>query len=280
MKLFPYLVTSVLCSTVLASSVFAQRTGGTSDGGSSTPGSSSASASPSSTSPAPVEPKKKDEPGTTEAVGKSGGPVSPANLPARTKRDKPKPPAEPLPEGLTVQPPQPGISPVSGLPTAELPAISPGTQPLGPKSQPATPAPGTPIIGTPVMATPVTGTSVPDKTRPTLDATRTTATHLPPGAALPTEPRAPVSVPSAPPIAHPEMVPPSPINERGERWVGGHHSWSEGKWQWVEGGWQRPPAADAEWIAGHYDATAKRWTEGYWGTQAAATPATEPKPVK
>lgn len=120
----------------------------------------------------------------------------------------------------------------------------------------------------------------PGEPRPTLDATRTTPTHLPAGRALPTEPRAPVTVPSAPPVARAEMVPPALTNERGERWIAGHHSWSDGKWQWVEGGWQRLPAADAEWIAGHYDAGSKRWTEGYWRTHAAATPATEPKPVK
>ena len=161
-----------------------------------------------------------------------------------------------LPPGLSVPPAQPGISPLSGLPVSDIPAVSRGTEPIGPTANvAATRADGA------RSATPATAPAQPAVSNP--------------GAIAPhpqTNPRIgtgdTVTVPAPPPMARAEATPAVPVNDAGEAWVPGHYSWVGGQWTWVDGNWQRPPQSGAAWVPGSYDQQSKRWTEGHWSTNA------------
>jgi hypothetical protein len=150
-----------------------------------------------------------------------------------------------LPAGLSVAPTPPGISPLSGLPLADLPSVSRGTSPLGPQS------------GAAVAAQTADPTAGPGSTP-----------QVPVAAHPLTNPRigmgSTIVVPSPPPPAQAEPKPAESTNDLGEVWVDGHYSWDNGQWRWVNGTWERPPNKDAAWIPGHYEPLTKRWTEGHW----------------
>jgi hypothetical protein len=161
-----------------------------------------------------------------------------------------------LPAGLSVAPAQPGISPLSGLPISDIPAVSRGTTPLGPASKPADASAPASAVESSAPAAPSrapnvvdpTGIAAHPQTNPLIGMGTTTV------------------VPTPPPAAHAEAVPAAPTNDLGQVWVAGHYSWVGGQWTWVDGTWQRPPNTDALWIPGNYDAQNKRWTEGHWDT--------------
>lgn len=158
-----------------------------------------------------------------------------------------------LPTGLTVAPTPPGISPLSGLPIAELPAVSRGTKPIGPRTR-AAGAVRPAVAPTEPGATASVG-------RPTDPAARTAHPGTNPRVGM-----APATtvVPTPPPPAQPEPTPPKSTNDLGQMWVNGHYSWVNGQWRWVNGTWQRPPEENAQWVPGSYDELNKRWTEGHW----------------
>jgi hypothetical protein len=158
-----------------------------------------------------------------------------------------------LPAGLSVTPAAPGVSPISGLPVSEIPAVSQGTRPLGPNSTP-------PAVER--------DSGISRQSRPPAAPTITDPTAI---AAHPqTNPRIgmgeTVVVPMPPPAPQVEVSPQASTNDLGQVWIAGHYSWVGGQWSWVEGTWQRPPHERATWIPGTYDAQNKRWTEGHWDT--------------
>ena len=157
-----------------------------------------------------------------------------------------------LPSGISVSPARPGVSPISGIPVSEIPGVSRGTTPLGPRIE--TPPATTAVEATARAAnsTPPAGVNAPDH----VAAHPQTNTQIGMGAT--------VVVPTPPPAPQPETAPAAMTNDLGQVWVAGHHSWVGGQWTWVEGTWQRPPEADAVWAPGYYDAQNKRWTEGHW----------------
>lgn len=162
------------------------------------------------------------------------------------------------PPAISAVPPQPGISPLSGLPTAALPPTSPGTAPID--SRGGKPSPGQ------------TGVSESSRTdRPPI---------VPAGAESLSGIASPISagrhsgaqtiqvVPTPPPAPQPEAIPESPSSEMA--WVPGHHTWSDNRWTWIEGSWQRPPTHGSTWTAGTYDPDTRRWISGHWSVGAAS----------
>ena len=177
-----------------------------------------------------------------------------------------------LPAGITVAPVQPGVSPISGLPTADIPSVSPGTAPIGPDGRATTG--GTTTAATAPGASISTGVTpqAPTNTAGTIGSTADA-----PAAAAQIGIGTTSIVPTPPPAANPEVTPSATANESGRVWVGGHYSWNGSQWTWTDGSWQRPPNQNATWVPGQYDATSKQWTEGHWGLgTSSATPRTEP----
>jgi hypothetical protein len=154
-------------------------------------------------------------------------------------------------------PTQPGVSPLTGLRTSEIPATSPGTEPLPPQPAGAVhPASGA------VSTHGAVGTS-PGVTDPAqIAAHPQTNTVIGPAmtTVVPTPPPAPVN----------ELSINVPLTNGNDVWVAGHYTWQGGQWTWVDGSWQRPPSAGAVWSPGFYDEQNRKWTEGHWETGGAA----------
>ena len=165
----------------------------------------------------------------------------------------------PQPSGIGATPPRAGVSPLSGLPTSEIPGVSRGTAPIGP--HPATSA--------------TAAASGAAAAEPNVRA-RATTTQPVAGAAHPNaNPQIGMGVttvvPTPPPSAQVEEAQPAPSGDMNQVWVPGHYSWVGGQWTWVGGGWQRPPTSGATWVPGSYDAQNHRWTEGHWTVTGSAT---------
>jgi len=207
------------------------------------------------------------------------------SMPSRSVLNTPNVPGAPgsatanggtLPPGITVAPARPGVSPISGLPTSDIPSVSPGTAPIGPQNTTSAAANTQAIPGSSASTAVAsrTTTSTAESTNPTTaNASAITAQA---GAGVTTV------VPTPPPAANPEAIPTARADDSGRVWVPGHYSWSSAQWNWVNGTWQRPPHDNATWIPGQYDANSKQWTEGHWGlgSSSAATRSTESTPTQ
>jgi hypothetical protein len=285
------LLLALFCSSVPLVPASAQSSGGSS--GSS--GSSSAGPATGSAPAAGSSSSVRSATGTAPSTSPTGinaatpAPGTPDMSPTLPSRPRATPPntdstsrsaTEPLPPGITAAPVQPGVSPLSGLKSSELPAVSAGTTPLGTTvradepSTPSAPLPA-PTAKPPLTTTPVVpreagnaaavppGTDAPATARERATRSATTATD-----AL----TAPVGrgttrvVTTPPPSARAEVMPERPANASDQSWVPGHYVLSGEQWKWIDGSWQRPPVAGARWVPAQYNSQTKRWTEGYWAT--------------
>ena len=270
----PFLLIAGICSSVCLGSLFAQAgAGGSGGSGAGSAGSGSAGTGGAGTAASSATSGSRSTPATAGTTATPAAPNSPG-APADATRgsrastapstgasagisaDSRAAAAEQgsLPPGLSTAPARPGVSPLSGLPVSDLPAVSRGTAPLGPTA------------------------NVPnaDSTAAELEARRRgkAASQINDPAAIAAHPQTnprigmgtTVVVPTPPPAPQMEATPPASTPQAGQAWVGGHYSWVGGQWQWTAGSWQRPPQPGAAWIPGSYDATTKRWTEGHWDT--------------
>lgn len=164
-----------------------------------------------------------------------------------------------LPPGVQVTPSQAGVSPVSGLPTAEIPPTSRATPPVASDGsvQPVDPSTATTASRAPVVpdgADQLAGTTHKRSSRAAVPQTQVD------GAAT----AGPSIYVATPPPARQTEAAPGSSARADQVWVPGHYSWTSGQWTWVAGTWQRPPSAGATWIPGNYDSATHRWTEGRW----------------
>lgn len=194
-------------------------------------------------------------------ISTSGAPNTSSSMPSRSAIiDAAQNPGEanaptgrtPLPPGLTTAPVQPGVSPLTGLNTAEIPSVSPGTAPIGANGERSTSRSSTALSSAPDDGGVNNSAQVaaPPQTNPRVG--------LNPG---------PTTVVPTPPPANPTATPEqTPSPDSNNVWVAGHYSWMSGQWTWVDASWQRPPHVGAAWVPGSYDAQNLRWTEGHWDT--------------
>jgi hypothetical protein len=200
----------------------------------------------------------------------TGGPNTSSSMPSRSVLNTATPPStvaparadgNVLPPGLSTGSAQPGISPLSGLPVADIPTVSRGTPPLGAEVNPVASGSAATDVETrsriraaaqPNVADPAAVAAHPE-TNPLIGTGMTMVVQTPPPPSLP------------------EATPPASTNDAGEMWIAGHYSYVNGQWTWVDGMWQRPPHPNGTWIPGSYDALSKRWTEGHWSTVPRAT---------
>lgn len=164
-----------------------------------------------------------------------------------------------LPAGVTAAPTPGGVSPLTGIPTAEIPTTSRATQPVAADGTVVNPT-NTTNGNTAADRAPIVPAGAEMLPRTARDAARQGGPVQQVNGA--TGPGAVVYVPTPPPSPRTESAPSTP--EAGRAWVPGHYAWSSGEWTWVGGSWQRPPSPGATWVPGNYDNTTHRWTEGYW----------------
>lgn len=240
--------------------------GSSATGASPTTGATSTGATGTTTGVSPTAP------GTVLGTSPTGAPLATPNMstsmPSRSVADPTLlPGAAPTlttpslpPKGVTTAPGTGAVSPLTGLPTAQIPTSSGATQPVRSDGtvieRPATPATAerAPIV-------PAGAESLPAAQRAATRARAgvATATDL---AAAANGPRPAVRVTTPPPEPREEAA---PFASRGNQvWVPGHYTWSGSDWTWVAGAWQRPPSRGATWMAGSYDPATRQWTEGYW----------------
>lgn len=258
-----FLIITALCSGAYINGLFAQTTASGSAGAAST-GTGTTSATGTTTGSAGGS--------NVGALPAPGTPNMSSTMPSRSVleatdanlRGAAAAEANALPTGIGAAPSQPGVSPLSGLPISELPAVSRGTAPIGPHAAATSTTPQTPATSGEVTA-----------------RRRAMPTQPIEGAAHPqanpqigmgvTGPGMTMVVPTPPPSAQVEVATPAPSGEANHVWVPGHYSWVGGQWTWISGGWQRPPTPGAVWVPGAYDAQNHRWTEGRWETTGAAS---------
>lgn len=199
------------------------------------------------------------------ALSTSGAPNTSPTMPSRSTLETNYKATEPtdangrgtLPPGLRAAPAQPGVSSISGLRTADIPAVSAGTAPIGPDGTTSSSRTST----APAAAGSNTGVTDPSQ----IAAHPQTNPRIGLGHGVTTV------VPTPPPAAVQPATPPSPTTDASQVWVAGHYSWLNGQWTWVDAAWQRPPNPGAAWVPGSFDAQNMRWTEGHWDTSGATT---------
>lgn len=290
-----FLATVTLCSGAWIGTALAQGAGGAGAGGAgsgasggstgtsgattgSTGATPSSSATGTTTTAAPTGTAGTPTGRLSTPTGELGIPTGEVSTPtpgAITPQTGIVQPRSTLPTGVSTAPTQPGVSPISGLPTSQLPAVSAGTDPIGPNPGGAARRSGSTV--TPPASTASRGAVVPSgagsipSTQPNQASRPNGINNTVPDPQDMLRANAPremfVAAPPPAPIRESVTTAPSPNHV----WVPGGYTPSASGWTWMSGTWQRPPIPGARWVPGSYDASTQRWTGGYWDTSQAAT---------
>ena len=258
-----FLTLTALLGAIGTGSALAQTSAGSGAAGSAAGGTTAAPGSGASTTTGPTGLGHAGSAGGSDvgALPAPGTPNMSPSMPNRSvletspkTREQSQADGATQPSSIEAAPPRPGVSPLSGLPTASLPSVSAGTAPIGP--QPAGSA--------------RSSTAAESSSRPRTTDTQPVADAAHPQVNFQTGMGVTTVVPTPPPAAHVEVAPPATPADADRVWVPGHYTWLNGQWTWNEGNWQRPPSPGARWVPGSYDSQSHRWTDGHWETTPSA----------